>query len=552
MADRETVNNIAEHYVDEHAALEPFEATYAGLSGYDGLSTDFSPDGFAERVRLDKQTLAKLENADAGDERERVSVAAMRERLGLNVEMYEVGLDRSLNVISSPVQWQREVFDLMLTDTEEQWADIGARLRAVPSGLAGYRQTMLSDIADSHIPAKRQVSGVIKQCERISGGFFTDLVASAPDGVRSGLESPAADAGQAYADFGRFLSDEVAPNAVERDAVGRDTYPIASRYFLGAAVDLEETYEWGIAELARIEQEMQEVAQQITPGGSAEDAIKALEADPARKISGTGNLQAWMQELSDRTVAALADTHFDIPDPIKRLECRIAPTEDGGIYYTGPSDDFSRPGRMWWSVAEGVEDFSTWQETTTVFHEGVPGHHLQIAQVVYQKELFNRWRRLFCWVSGHGEGWALYAERLMADLGFLDDPGDRMGMLDSQALRAARVVVDIGVHLGLQVPQQFVSEGLEPGAWTAESAWTFLRTHTRTPEEMLRFELDRYMGWPGQAPSYKVGERIWLAAREDARRRDGDAFDLKAFHRSALNLGSLGLDLLRESLARPS
>ena len=238
-----------------------------------------------------------------------------------------------------------------------------------------------------------------------------------------------------------------------------------------------------------------------------------------------------MQELSDRTIAEVADVHFDIPEPIRTLECRIAPTKDGGIYYTaqvrispGPAACGGRP--------EGVADFSTWKETTTVFHEGVPGHHLQVAQAVYRREVLNRWQRLLCWVSGHGEGWALYAERLMADLGFLDDPGDRLGMLDAQAFRAARVVVDIGIHLELDVPDQLVAQdALAPGRWTPESAHTFLRRHTRLPEENLSFELDRYLGWPGQAPSYKVGERIWLTARDDVRRRKGDAFDLKEFHR---------------------
>jgi uncharacterized protein (DUF885 family) len=258
-----------------------------------------------------------------------------------------------------------------------------------------------------------------------------------------------------------------------------------------------------------------------------------------------------MQELSNRTVAALNGVHFDIAEPIRRLECRIAPTKDGGIYYTGPSEDFSRPGRMWWSVPEGVEDFSTWQETTTVFHEGVPGHHLQVAQAVYRHEVLNRWQRLLCWVSGHGEGWALYAERLMADLGFLDDPGDRLGMLDGQATRAARVVVDIGVHLALDVPDGLVRrDGLAPGPWTYESVYAFMRKHTRMPDETLRFEVDRYLGWPGQAPSYKIGERIWLVARDDARNRKGEAFDIKEFHRAALDLGALGLDPLRDALAR--
>jgi uncharacterized protein (DUF885 family) len=254
--------------------------------------------------------------------------------------------------------------------------------------------------------------------------------------------------------------------------------------------------------------------------------------------------------LADKALSELNGTHFDIPAQIKRLECCLAPTSDGAIYYTGPSEDFTRPGRMWWAVPEGQTEFSTWRETSTVYHEGVPGHHLQVGTAQLRAESLNRWQRLLSWCSGHGEGWALYAERLMADLGYLGDPGDRFGMLDSQALRATRVIVDIGMHLELEIPRDNPF-GFHPGErWTPELGWEFLREHCRIDEEVLRFEWRRYLGWPGQAPSYKIGERIWLQARDEAKARKGADFDLKAFHRNALNLGSLGLDPLRRALAR--
>jgi uncharacterized protein (DUF885 family) len=284
------------------------------------------------------------------------------------------------------------------------------------------------------------------------------------------------------------------------------------------------------------------------PGGSVDDAVAALDAEPGRKIAGKAAFRDWMQELADRTIADLHGRHFDIPEPARRIECMIAPTSEGGIYYTAPSEDFTRPGRMWWAVADGVEEFSTWREVTTVYHEGVPGHHLQVAQAVYQREKLNRWRRVMCWVSGHGEGWALYSERLMEELGYLEDPGNLLGMLDGQMLRAARVVVDLGVHLQLPIP---AGAGWREGEiWNAELAWEFLRARVRMGDEMLRFELNRYLGWPGQAPSYKLGERIWLQARADAKARKGAAFDLKEFHSQALALGSLGLDPLQAALAR--
>jgi uncharacterized protein (DUF885 family) len=182
-----------------------------------------------------------------------------------------------------------------------------------------------------------------------------------------------------------------------------------------------------------------------------------------------------------------------------------------------------------------------------VFHEGVPGHHLQVGQAVYNRAQLNSWRRLACWVSGHGEGWALYAERLMADLGHLDDPGDRLGMLDGQRMRAARVVLDLGVHLGLEAPERWGG-----GTWDADKAWEFLRANVNMPEQFIRFELNRYLGWPGQAPSYKIGQRIWEQIRDDARdsaQARGEAFDLRAFHARALGMGALPLDVLRTALA---
>ena len=362
------------------------------------------------------------------------------------------------------------------------------------------------------------------------------------------VRSAAATARKGYVRIAQVLTDEILPYAGNTDAVGRERYERFSRHFLGAVVDLDETYEWGRERLAAIDAEQRAIAEQLYgPGVSVREALDRLNTDPERTIHGTRALQAWMQETSDAAIAALDGVHFDIPAPLRTLECRIAPSATGGIYYTGPSDDFSRPGRMWWSVPAGTEDFAAWQERTTVFHEGVPGHHLQIGMQTLLRDELNSWRRLVCWVSGHGEGWALYAEKLMTDLGFQDDPGDRMGMLDSQRLRAARVVLDIGVHLGKERPPELTDlPGVGEGIWDAGSAWAFLRHNVAMDESFLRFELDRYLGWPGQAPSYAVGQRLWEDARDRA--LAGGA-SLKDFHARALRLGSVGLDVLREALA---
>jgi uncharacterized protein (DUF885 family) len=536
-------------------------ATYLGIAGHESELTDFSPEGFAAREALTRKALADATAAQPVDEREQVAKDAFLERLGLEVEMYDARVPQSqISVIASPLHDIRSVFDLMDTEGEEAWRNIDARLAGIPAALEGVRATLLQAADQGHVAARRQMKEVAAQVrswtgqEGEGGNFFTNLVAGSgtSGSLRDSLEEHAAGASDAYAAFGRFLSDELAPRGREKDAVGPELYSLGSRYFLGAAVDLDETYAWGWEELKRIEDEMARVAQQIVPGGSVDDAVAALDKDPGRNIEGKDAFRDWMQQLADRTLSEMAGVHFDIPEPVRRIECCIAPTNDGGIYYTGPSEDFSRPGRMWWAVPDGITTFSTWREVTTVYHEGVPGHHLQVAQTAYRSELLNRWQRLMCWVSGHGEGWALYAERLMDDLGYLADPGDKLGMLDGQGFRAARVIVDIGMHLEKEIPRDNPF-GFHPGErWTPELGLEFMRQHCRMEDAFIRFEVNRYLGWPGQAPSYKVGERIWLQARDEAKARLGDAFDLKAFHRAALDLGSLGLDPLKAALARIS
>ncbi len=552
------IDTLADSFVLAAAALDPISATGMGIPGYDDRMPDYSPAGADARANLQRTLLADLEGLEPVDDVDAVTKAAIQERHGLYLELHDAGENlRDLNVIASPAQEMRDVFDLMPDQTTGDWETIAARLSALPAAMEGYMAALREGKARGELPALRQVEAVIKQSDELADSdtsFFTSLVAGArPDDREPAGELAAAlaqggrDARQAYADLAEFLGTELAPDAPEEDGVGRERYRRFSRVFLGATVDLDETYEWGLEELARIVAEQDAVAAQLYgPGTTPEDAMARLDKDPARILHGTDELQKWMQATADEAIASLDDVHFDIPEPVEVLECCIAPTHTGGIYYTGPTADFSRPGRMWWSVPEGVTDFGTWREKTTVYHEGVPGHHLQIAQTIYRSGLLNTWRRLFSWVSGHGEGWALYAERLMDDLGYLSDPGDRMGMLDGQRLRAARVVLDIGVHLGKPAP-----ESLGGGTWDAAKAWTFLKGNANMAEGFLRFELDRYLGWPGQAPAYKVGQRLWEQIRDEARaaaEARGEQFDLKEFHRRALDVGSVGLDTLRGAL----
>ncbi len=550
---RTAIDEVADSYFDAVVDLSPMEATYLGVPGRDDELDDLSAEGLAAASDLRRETLARLDGLEPADDVDRVTVSTMRERLGLAEEVHAAGLDAmDLNVLASPLQGVRDIFDLMATDTAEDWATIARRLTRVPAALDQYLGLLADSAQDGRVAARRQVVECAAQCEALvaDDGFFGTLLERArpgdedlPAAVHGDLAAAIEQAATAYANAGQRLTTELLPHAPEADAVGRERYQLASRFFLGSTVDLEETYAWGQEELARITAEMEAVADRIRPGSGVKEAISALDADPAYVLNGNDELRAWMQAKADEAIAELDGAHFDIPGPVRTIEACIAPTNTGGIYYTGPSEDFARPGRMWWSVPKGVTTHGTWRELTTVYHEGVPGHHLQVAQTVHRRELLNKFRRMMVWCSGHGEGWALYAERLMGDLGHLDDPGMRMGLLDGQSLRAARVVIDIGVHCGFEAPAE-----VGGGDWNYDKAWQFLDTHANQGEESLRFELSRYLGWPGQAPSYKIGERIWLGLRDEVARREGDAFDAKAFHRRALDLGSTGLDTLRAAV----
>ncbi|MGO3885740.1 MAG: DUF885 domain-containing protein [Mycetocola sp.] len=543
------IDLFSERWVENEITRDPLLGSYLGDRASNSLLGDFSPEGIAAEADALRAALTELSSLPPRDSTDEITAADLGSELALRLRGHEAGLPYGdLNVLESPPQQIRDSFDLLPTQTGDDWEALAARALRVPDALTGYIRSLRVAAEKGTAPAVRQVTEVAAQLRATAGdsGGFAQLgaavdAAQLPPSLVRHVHDALGGVRAAYDELAHFLSRDYAPQAREADGVGRDVYELKSEEFLGQRVDLDECYEWGLAELDRMIAEQTATAHQILPGASVEQAVAHLEADDRYAIHGTDALQRWMQSTSDHALAELSGTQFSIPAELHNLHCRIAASQDGGIYYTGPSDDFSRAGTMWWSVPPGVTRFDSWREKTTVYHEGIPGHHLQIGQAVVNRGELNRWRRQLAGTSGHIEGWALYAERLMDELGFLADPADRLGMLDGQRLRAARVVLDIGVHLGKQRPDG-------QGPWTAEYAYEFLSNNVSMNDGFVRFELNRYLGWPGQAPSYKVGQRIWESLREQRRRRDGDAFDVRKFHADALALGGLRLDTLSQAL----
>ncbi|MFF2719282.1 DUF885 domain-containing protein [Streptomyces sp. NPDC058011] len=549
---------VADAYVDAIIELDPITGTYMGVRESSHRLPDFSPAGQEAVADLIRATLLKLDDAErlpgADSDEERRCGRLLRERLMAELAVHdaEEGL-RTVSNLHSPVHSLVEVFTVTPTDTEEDWAAIAERLRAVPAAVEGYRASLGLGLERKLHGGPRPTATFVGQLTEWSGGgastaFFSEFVAPAPDPLREELTEAARLASAALTALRDWVRDVYAPTIEGApDTVGRERYARWSRYYNGTDLDLDEAYAYGWSEYHRLLAEMKTEAAKILPGAGPWEALAHLDVH-GKHIEGVEEVREWLQGLMDEAIEALDGTHFDLAERVRKVESRIAPPGGAAApYYTGPSEDFSRPGRTWLPTM-GETRFPVYDLVSTWYHEGVPGHHLQIAQWKHVADSLSRYQTSLGQVSANAEGWALYAERLMDELGFLPDAERRLGYLDAQMMRACRVIVDIGMHLELEIP---ADSPFHPGErWTPALAQEFFGSHSGRPADFVESELTRYLSMAGQAIGYKLGERAWLLGRENARAAHGDAFDLKAWHMAALSQGSLGLDDLVDELSR--
>jgi uncharacterized protein (DUF885 family) len=269
-----------------------------------------------------------------------------------------------------------------------------------------------------------------------------------------------------------------------------------------------------------------------------------LKVDPAFAAPSPEAFRELMQARQQHALDALSGVHFQVPDAIRKVEVNlVAPGAPLGAWYIGPSEDFTRPGSVWWSLGDR-QAIPLYEEVSTAYHEGFPGHHLQVGIQVSLAEHLTRAHRLLIWNPGYGEGWALYAEQLMDELGELERPEYVLGYLTSCLLRAVRVVVDLGLHLDQPIPPD---APLRPGGrWDFDVAVEALERLAFLDHAYASSEVTRYLGMPAQAISYAIGQRRIVELRDERRRREGAAFDLARFHADVLGSGPIGLDHLAE------
>ncbi len=549
---------FASAFVDAYAARCPTQATLAGIPGDHRGWDDLSVGGADSLRALLAQHRDAVLALPAPTERwGRVARRVLREWLDERIAYFDHADHLSdLNNIESPLQHVRQVFDLMDTTTLRAWDVIVERLATVGDVLGRYEGSLEEGQRRGLSAAERQVRAAVAQSRvhaspasglrALRTSFDTSPVAKDAGAANTAkkLDGAIESACAAFGRFATFLEAHYLPRATRTDPVGERRYVRSAARFLGMQFDPLETYAWGFREILEIERRMEAIAATIRPGASVGDVIRELEASESERVESTETFLALMRERQARALAELRETHFDVPEAIRRIEVKLAPPGGAlGAYYVPPSEDFARPGTVYYAPSD-QKKYTLFSEITTAYHEGFPGHHLQCGLQVYFAESLSRHHRLLVCCSGYAEGWALYAEQLMEELGYYERPSYVLGMLLAKLFRACRIIADIGMHLELKIPSTF---DFHPGeVWNWGLCVELLMKRGFIDKAFAESEATRYLGWPGQAISYKVGERVILDLRNEMKAKLGEGFDLRKFHEAVLSAGSVGLDHLRD------
>jgi uncharacterized protein (DUF885 family) len=339
-----------------------------------------------------------------------------------------------------------------------------------------------------------------------------------------------------YRDFlvNEYLPASRAEIGIAANPNGVDCYRAAVRSFTTLDVPAREIHEIGLREMARIQAEMRTVAQRSFNTTDVPALLERFRTDPQYLYTSRAQIVEHAGAAIERGKAAMPRWFGRLPradvviEPYQEFEEMSAP----GASYETPSEDGTRPGKYRINTYKPHEQTRVGIESTA-FHEAIPGHHLQLA-IAQEREGAHMITR-YLGNSGFSEGWGLYAERLADEMGLFSSDMDRMGLLSNEALRAARMVVDPGIHVM---------------GWTREQAVDYMLRHTAENRQAVENEVDRYIGWPGQATAYMLGNLEIRRLREMAERELGARFDIRTFHDKVLEDGTVTLPMLRGKIER--
>ena len=427
--------------------------------------------------------------------------------------------------------------------TAEERADALSRLRAVP----GYLDTEIANLREGmetgYLAPNANVDAVLRQVDA--------LLSSAPEvspfydpASRAGDEAFARDVRQivtgginpAMRRYRSYLADEYRGRGdvgVSANPDGEACYAASVRFHTSLPLDARDIHETGLREMARLQDEMARIARRSFGTDDLKALLERLRTDPQYTFRTEEDVLAYARSAVDRAAVAVHDWFGFVPD----AEVVVKPfpayqQASGGGFYSSGSQDGTRPGTYELGTYR-PETISKAGMESTAFHETYPGHHLQMSVALLGAGVHPVLRYIY--VASMAEGWALYAELLADEMGLYSSDVDRIGMLSNQAFRAARLVVDPGMHvLG----------------WTREQAIQYMLEHTAESRAGIESEIDRYLAVPGQATAYMTGSLEIQRLRRDAERQLGERFDIKAFHDTILGNGAVTLPMLQQAVAR--
>jgi uncharacterized protein (DUF885 family) len=542
-----SVNDLADRFFDGVLERDPIFATVLGDERWDDRLPDLGPNGREAAQTAYRTTLDEARAVDPGGlgteeliTRDLLVLICENYLEYFRQEQYQLAVDH----MTGPQTLPAEIAQYHRADSPERLAMLLTRYAAFPAMIEQHIGTLAEGVAAERTSAAVPVRRAIEQIERM----VASDVEQSPSVTQAQLDDAAraqlvdATRRHIYPALTRlrdYLANDYEPHARQQPGLsatpgGHDGYALAIRMNTTVAASPEEVHEFGLADLESIEAEKDEVARRL--GHADRFALAtALADDPDNRTDDPDAIVTLARQQTDRAYAAAPQYFGRLPSAnciVKAVE-PYREQESAPAFYVPPSLDGSRPGQFYINTYQPTER-QLHKIAAITFHEATPGHHFQIA-IEMELTGLPRFRTLGARMAGvaYVEGWGLYTERLADEMGLYVDERERLGMLDAQSFRAARLVVDSGLHAM---------------GWTRERAIEFMHERGSLPPVDAAIEVDRYTVWPGQALSYKLGQREIERARAEVAETMGARFDLRLFHDEVLAHGTLPLATLRREI----
>jgi len=552
-ANRKAADQLYKDYWEENLKHNPEMASSMNDKRYNDQISDYSVKAYHENLAREQDLLMKLAAIDdtGFTDQEKISRELLMRRLAMGEEESEFKPWEMPVTQMDGIQttYPRLVAQLSFT-TVKDYDDWIARLHLIPTAFDQVTTNMSIGMDDNRVPPKYLLEKVLVQVQQLAGQkpeespFALPLKkfpASIKPGEQERIKADMLDAIQkevqpAYKRFGRFLEVSYIPAGRAEPGIaalsdGPKYYQFLIRRTTTTNLTADQIHQIGLDEVQRDETEMLVIAKKL---GFADLASFRASLKTNPKLH-PASADALLQAVRDD----LAPMQAKLPQLFGRLpkaKFEVVPVPDflartsAPAYYERGAPDGSRPGRLFIDTYNAT-DRNLYQVEDLTYHEGIPGHHLQIS-IAQELEGIPTFRKNGGYTA-YVEGWGLYSERLGKDVGFYQDPYSDYGRLEGDIWRAIRLVVDTGVH---------------SQHWTRDQMVQYFHDHSNIDDTSIQAEVDRYIAWPSQALAYKVGQLKILELRDKAKKALGDKFDIRAFHDQVLDSGALPLDVLSDRI----